>query len=316
MTLSDDTITETAVPSLGEMSADSQTNQGPHTQSINFKKYLEDLENALKPHGIVCYLLTEEKTLLTEGGKTWAPDFVAIHEKTGIVVAVGECLTTQAGWGKYSIAKKKFRYNQASQPANAQLGYSNPTGQFRMKSYCFDSLQAVILENGLFKPFFFFIHGVRSVDTSPKRVQETTAYVANKMPEIMLTRHGVDAISSNLYKQGENTGETKIFGKSRMELRDLLVEFSTSSIKGFDKNTKTLSSGFGGVYSKQEHKEILKQLKGQRDIELDNREIKSKGSARDWEAGIWIFGMKHPEEVLSLVQENSFQVLKEKGIIK
>ena len=47
----------------------------------------------------------------------------------------------------------------------------------------------------------------------------------------------------------------------------------------------------------------------QRDIELEKRNIKGKGSASDFEAGIWRYGMAHFDEVVEFIEANPYRTL-------
>jgi len=309
MTYSENTVEETAtVPTSGEMSAESQKNQKPHTQSLNFDGYFRELEKQLKSFGVTCYYGKNEKQIKTQEGE-WLPDFCAVDDVTGILVVVGEALTGQASWGKYSKDKvKNLLYTKDTQPDEVPLKITGSQGM-KQKSYLFDSVTALCETEGYFKPFMFYIHAVRSVDVSEKRFLEIQEHVTNALPTLMMKRHGIDVISAMLYEIGTNKDEQLLYGSDRPELREKIAEYLKSSKEGFKKDTRGVPSPLGSVYSKLEHKEILKRMKVQRDIELEKRNIKGKGSASDFEAGIWRYGMAHFDDVVKDIEEHPFATL-------
>jgi hypothetical protein len=309
MTLSDDTITDTsAVPTSGEISAESQKNTGPNTQSLNFEGYFKDLERQLKSLGLTCYYGKNEKQIKTLEGE-WYPDFCAIDDATGILVVVGEALTGHAKWASYSKDKvKNLRYTKDTQPDLVPLKITGSQGM-KQKSYLFDTVTALCKTDNLVKPFMFYLHGIRTVDASEKRFLEIQEHVTNAIPSKMMKLHGVDAISALLYEIGRNKDEQKLYGSDRHELLAQIAEYLKTETAGFDDNSKGVPSPLGSVYSKLEHKEILKRMKVQRDIELEKRNIKGKGSASDFEAGIWRYGMAHFDDVVKDIEENPFATL-------
>lgn len=310
MSYNEDTLTTekldlvTEVPSDGEIVAESQTNQGPHTQSINFRKFLEGFAKILQRYGVTCYILDKEKTLLTLEG-TWQPDFVAVHDNTGIIVAVGECLTSHAYWGKTVKGKETHWFTEDTQPADKNLYHTNFKGDMKTKSTNFDSVTGLCEEEDYFKPFMFFVHGVRTVDASEVRFQETKAYVERHMLKKMLQRHGVNAVTSNLYKIGDNVGEQLLFGLDRDDMKSQLMSFVKSSTKEFEDNPKelphTIPTPLGAIFSEDDSKEIIKNCKVERDVLLNENNLKGKGSARDFETGLWQYGIEHFDDIVDFV---------------
>ncbi len=309
MTYSDDTITDTsAVPTSGEISAESQKNTGPNTQSLNFEGYFKDLERQLKSLGLTCYYGKNEKQIKTLEGE-WYPDFCAIDDATGILVVVGEALTGHAKWGTYSKdGVKNLRYTKDTHPDEVPLKITGSAGM-KGKSYLFDTVSALCKTDNLIKPFMFYVHGIRTVDASEKRFLEIKEHVTNALPSKMMKLHGVDAISALLYEIGRNKDEQKLYGSDRHELLAQIAEYLKTETAGFDDDSKGVPSPLGSVYSKIEHKEILKKSKVQRDIELEKRNIKGKGSASDFEAGAWRYALTHFDEVVEFIEANPYRTL-------
>ena len=309
MTYSDDTNTNTsAVPTSGEISAESQKNTGPNTQSLNFEGYFKDLERQLKSLGLTCYYGKNEKQIKTLEGE-WYPDFVAIDDATGILVVVGEALTGHAKWASYSKDKvKNLRYTKDTHPDGVPLKITGSQGM-KNKSYLFDTVTALCKTDNLVKPFMFFLHGIRTVDASEKRFLEIQEHVTNAIPSKMMKLHGVDAISALLYEIGRNKDEQKLYGSGRHELLAQIAEYLKTETAGFDDDSKGVPSPLGSVYSKMEHKDILKKSKVQRDIELEKRNIKGKGSASDFEAGAWRYALTHFDEVVEFIEANPYRTL-------
>ena len=100
-----------------------------------------------------------------------------------------------------------------------------------------------------------------------------------------------------------------LYGSDRHELLAQIAEYLKSEIAGLDENSKGVPSPLGSVYSKIEHKEILKKSKVQRDIELEKRNIKGKGSASDFEAGAWRYALTHFDEVVEFIEANPYRTL-------
>ena len=309
MTYSETTVEETAtVPTSGEISAESQKNQGPNTQSLNFLGFFKDLEKRLKVLGLTCYYSKNEKQIKTLEGE-WYPDFCAVHDATGILVVVGEALTGHAKWGTYSKdGVKNLRYTKDTHPDEVPLKITGSAGM-KGKSYLFDTVSALCKTDNLIKPFMFYVHGIRTVDASEKRFLEIKEHVTNALPSKMMKLHGVDAISALLYGIGTNKDEQLLYGSDRHELLAQIAEYLKTETAGLDDNSKGVPSPLGSVYSKLEHKEILKRMKVQRDIELEKRNIKGKGSASDFEAGIWRYGMAHFDDVVRDIEDHPFATL-------
>ena len=307
----DDTLEATSevtdVLSDGEMVAESQKNQGPHTHSINFRGLLESYAKKLAPCGIVCHILNKEKTISTLEG-TWQPDFVAVHKATGIIVAIGECQTSHANWGTATKNGEDIIFTEDTQPKDRKLKYSPFKNDMKAKSTNFDSVTGLCEENDLFKPFMFYVLGLRTVDSSEQRTAESKEHMETHILKRMFERHGVDHVMCNQYTIGENKDEQHLFGSDRETLKDAMFDFVKETTKVFekepDKIPNTIPAPLGSFYSDSEKKATISGCKKNLNELVTEHNLKGSGYSSDFEAGLWEYGVQNFSTIIKSIQKN------------
>tara|TARA_B100000131_G_C18013405_1_gene571470 strand:- start:51 stop:1007 length:957 start_codon:yes stop_codon:yes gene_type:complete len=309
-----DTLEETSevtnevnVPSDGEMVAESHKNQGPHTQSINFSGLLESYAKILSKYGIVCYILKKEKTISTLEG-TWQPDFVAVHVATGIIVAIGECQTSHANWATATKNGEDITFTKETQPKDRKLKYSSFKNDMKAKSTNFDSVTGLCEENELFKPFMFYVLGLRTVDSSEQRTAESKEHMETHILKRMFERHGVDHVMCNQYTIGKNKDEQHLFGSDRETLKDAMVDFVKQTVKFFEENPdkvpNTIPAPLGSFYSDSEYKATISACKENLKELVTEHNLKGSGYSSDFEAGIWEYGVENFSTIIKFIQKS------------